>query len=182
MKSLPNILTIFRIAVLPILIILILSPDKNLNFYALILFLLISASDFFDGYFARMMSVESSFGKMLDPIADKLFIIVVIICLMINGSIDKFTLIPGFLIICREIFVSGLREYYSSNSKNLVINVSILGKIKTAFQMFSLFLILIAPLSLQLNFQLLNIGIVILWIAMILSIISGYQYYKEATN
>ena len=72
MKNLPNILTIFRIVTLPILILLILSPDLNLNFYALLLFIAISASDFFDGYFARMMNVESSFGKMLDPIADKL--------------------------------------------------------------------------------------------------------------
>tara|TARA_B100001250_G_C19306927_1_gene574508 strand:- start:27 stop:575 length:549 start_codon:yes stop_codon:yes gene_type:complete len=182
MKSLPNILTIFRIISLPILILLILSPDQKLNFYAFILFILISASDFFDGYFARMMNVESSFGKMLDPIADKLFIIVVIVCLMINNSIDSLSLIPGFLIIGREIFISGLREYYASKSKNLVINVSLLGKIKTAIQMLSLFLILIAPLSLQFNNQLLNIGIVILWIAMILSVISGYQYYKDASS
>tara|TARA_B100000965_G_scaffold187993_1_gene156930 strand:+ start:580 stop:1122 length:543 start_codon:yes stop_codon:yes gene_type:complete len=180
MKRLPNILTIFRIVALPILIFLILSP--NLNFYALILFIAISASDFFDGYFARMLNVESSFGKMLDPIADKLFIIIVIICLMINGKIDNLSLIPGFLIISREVFISGLREYYGSKSQNLVINVSILGKIKTAVQMISLFLILIAPMSSHFNNQLLNFGLVILWIAMILSIISGYQYYKAATN
>ena len=99
---------------------------------------------------------------------------------MINGSIYSFSLIPGFLIIFREIFVSGLREYYSSRNKNLVINVSLLGKQKTAVQMLSLFLILLAPIILQYNSIITAAGISFLWIAMILSIISGYQYYKTA--
>ena len=128
------------------------------------------------------MSIESSFGKMLDPIADKLFIITVIICLMINGTITYTSLIPGFLIIFREIFVSGLREYYSSANSSVAINVSSLGKIKTAIQMLSLFFILIASLSLQFSTLLMNIGIIALWIAMVLSIVSGYQYYKAANN
>ena len=182
MKNLPNILTIFRIISLPVLILMILSSEQKFNYYAVLLFTAISASDFFDGYFARKMSIESSFGKMLDPIADKLFIIAVIICLMINGTIVHLSLIPGFLIICREIFVSGLREYYSATNSNAVINVSNLGKIKTAIQMLSLFLILLAPLSLQFSIILMNAGIVALWIAMILSVVSGYQYYKAANN
>tara|TARA_B100001245_G_scaffold200852_1_gene160820 strand:- start:375 stop:923 length:549 start_codon:yes stop_codon:yes gene_type:complete len=182
MKNVPNILTIFRIISLPVLILMMLSSDKNINSYAVLLFIAIAASDFFDGYFARKMDLESSFGKMLDPIADKLFILAVIICLMIKGNIAHFSLIPGFLIIFREIFISGLREYYSSKNTNSVINVSYLGKIKTAIQMLSLFLILTAPISLQFNDLLNNTGIVTLWIAMIFSIISGYQYYKEASN
>ena len=182
MKNLPNILTIFRIISLPVLILMILSSEQKFNYYTVLLFVAISASDFFDGYFARKMSMESSFGKMLDPIADKLFIITVIICLMINGTIVHLSLIPGFLIICREIFVSGLREYYSAASSNAVINVSNLGKIKTAIQMLSLFLILLAPLSSQFSILLMNAGIVALWIAMILSVVSGYQYYKAAKN
>jgi len=182
MKNLPNILTIFRIISLPVLILMILSSEQEFNYYAVLLFMAISASDFFDGYFARKMSIESSFGKMLDPIADKLFIITVIICLMINGTIVHLSLIPGFLIICREIFVSGLREYYSAANSNAIINVSNLGKIKTAIQMLSLFLILLAPLSSQFSILLMNAGIVALWIAMILSVVSGYQYYKAAKN
>ena len=182
MKNLPNILTIFRIISLPVLILMILSSEQEFNYYAVLLFMAISASDFFDGYFARKMSIESSFGKMLDPIADKLFIITVIICLMINGTIVHLSLIPGFLIICREIFVSGLREYYSAANSNAFINVSNLGKIKTAIQMLSLFLILLAPLSSQFSILLMNAGIVALWIAMILSVVSGYQYYKAAKN
>ena len=182
MKNLPNILTVYRIISLPVLVLLLLSSDPKFIFYALLLFITIAASDFFDGYIARKMKIESSFGKMLDPIADKLFIIIVIICFMINGNITNLSLVPGFLIICREIFISGLREYYSSKNENLVINVSSLGKIKTAVQMLSLFLILIAQLSLQSNNLLMNVGIFILWIAMILSVISGYQYYKAALD
>ena len=182
MKNFPNILTIFRIVSLPVLILMILSSDQEFNFYGVLLFIVISASDFFDGYLARKMSTESSFGKMLDPIADKLFIITVIICLMINGTIVHLSLIPGFLIIFREIFVSGLREYFSTVNSNVAINVSSLGKIKTAIQMLSLFLILVASLSLQVSTLLMNIGIIALWIAMVLSIVSGYQYYKAANN
>ena len=182
MKNFPNILTIFRIISLPVLILMILSSDQRFNFYGTLLFIAISASDFFDGYLARKMSIESSFGRMLDPIADKLFIISVIICLMINGTITHLSLIPGFLIIFREIFVSGLREYYSSANSNVAINVSNLGKIKTAIQMLSLFLILAASLSFQVSALLMKIGIIALWIAMVLSIVSGYQYYKAANN
>ena len=182
MKNFPNILTIFRIISLPVLILMILSSDQRFNFYGTLLFIAISASDFFDGYIARKMRIESGFGKMLDPIADKLFIISVIICLMINGTIVHLSLIPGFLIICREIFVSGLREYYSTVNSNAVINVSNLGKIKTAIQMLSLFLILLAPLSSQFSILLMNSGIAALWMAMILSVVSGYQYYKAAKN
>ncbi len=182
MKNFPNILTIFRIISLPVLILMILSSDQKFNFYGVLLFIAISASDFFDGYLARKMGIESNFGKMLDPIADKLFIISVIICFMINGTITHLSLVPGFLIIFREIFVSGLREYYSSANSNVAINVSNLGKIKTAIQMLSLFLILVASLSLQISTLLMNIGIIALWIAMVLSIISGYQYYKAANN
>ena len=128
MKNFPNILTIFRIISLPVLILMIFSSDQKFNFYGVLLFIAISASDFFDGYLARKLSIESSFGRMLDPIADKLFIISVIICLMINGTIAHLSLIPGFLIIFREIFVSGLREYYSLANSNIAINVSKLGK------------------------------------------------------
>ena len=182
MKNLPNILTTFRIILLPVLILMILSSDQKFNFYAVLLFVVISASDFFDGYIARKMRIESGFGKMLDPIADKLFIISVIICLMINGTVAHISLIPGFLIVFREIFVSGLREYYSKANGNSAINVSILGKIKTAIQMLSLFLIMVATISSKFSILLMNAGIIALWTAMILSLISGYQYYKAANN
>ena len=182
MRNLPNILTILRVFSLPILIYAILSSEKDLNFYAVLLFILIAATDYLDGYFARKLNLESSFGKMLDPIADKLFIVSVIICLMVKGSISDSSLIPAFLIIFREIFISGLREYYASRNTNSVIDVSYLGKIKTAVQVFSLFLILIAPIISQLSSTLMNIGLISFWIAMIIAIISGYQYYKKVFN
>jgi len=182
MKNLPNILTVFRIVSIPLLVFAILSSAKNLNFFAVILFIAIAASDYFDGYFARKMKLESDFGKMLDPIADKLFIISVIICLMIKGNIANFSLIPAFVIVFREIFISGLREYYAASNSNSTIDVSYLGKMKTAVQMLSLFLILCSPIMPQLNISIMNIGLIILWIAMILSIVSGYQYFKRIFN
>ena len=101
---------------------------------------------------------------------------------MIKGNIANFSLIPGFVIVFREIFISGLREYYAASNSNSTIDVSYLGKMKTAVQMLSLFLILCSPIMPQLNISIMNIGLIILWIAMILSIVSGYQYFKRIFN
>ena len=180
MKYIPNFLTILRILAIPILILIILSPIKQLNFFAFILFFLISLTDYFDGFIARKMNLESDFGKMLDPIADKLLITCCIIALIIKGIIIGATLIPAFIIISREIFISGLREFNASKKTNNKINVSFLGKVKTSIQMISL-ISLILSLSFEgFQFYLLKFGLISLWIAMILSLISGYQYFKKA--
>ena len=181
MKNLPNVLTISRIVLLAPLLMMIYLPNDQLNLISVILFILIALTDFFDGFFARRQNVTSEFGKMLDPIADKLLVVGVLIVLMIKGTIEDLSILPALLIIFREIFISGLREFAANRNSQASIDVSQVGKLKTAIQMLSLLLIL-SSLVLKNLIILLNIGIIFLWISMLLSLISGYKYYKSVFN
>ena len=181
MKNLPNVLTISRIVLLAPLLIMIYLPNDQLNFISVILFILIALTDFFDGFFARRQNITSEFGKMLDPIADKLLVVGVLIVLMIKGTIEDLSILPALLIIFREIFISGLREFAANRNSQASIDVSQVGKLKTAIQMLSLLLIL-SSLVLKNLIILLNIGIIFLWISMLLALISGYKYYKSVFN
>ena len=181
MKNLPNVLTISRIVLLAPLLIMIYLPNDQLNLISVILFILIALTDFFDGYFARRQNITSVFGKMLDPIADKLLVVGVLIVLMIKGTIEDLSILPALLIIFREIFISGLREFAANRNSQASIDVSQVGKLKTAIQMLSLLLIL-SSLVLKNLIILLNIGIIFLWISMLLALISGYKYYKSVFN
>ena len=181
MKNLPNVLTISRIVLLAPLLILIYLPSDKLNLISVILFILIALTDFFDGFFARRQNIMSEFGKMLDPIADKLLVVGVLIVLMIKGTIEDLTILPALLIIFREIFISGLREFAANRNSYASIDVSQVGKLKTAIQMLSLLLIL-SSLVFKHLMILLNIGIIFLWISMALALISGYKYYKTVFN
>ena len=181
MKNLPNVLTISRIVLLAPLLIMIYLPNDQLNLISVILFILIALTDFFDGFFARRQNITSEFGKMLDPIADKLLVVGVLIVLMIKGTIEDLSILPALLIIFREIFISGLREFAANRNTQASVDVSQVGKLKTAIQMLSLLLIL-SSLVLKNLIILLNIGIIFLWISMLLALISGYKYYKSVFN
>ena len=181
MKNLPNVLTISRIVLLAPLLLMIYLPNDKLNSISVILFILIALTDFFDGFFARRQNITSEFGKMLDPIADKLLVVGVLIVLMIKGTIEDLSILPALLIIFREIFISGLREFAANRNTQASIDVSQVGKLKTAIQMLSLLLIL-SSLVLKNLIILLNIGIIFLWISMLLALISGYKYYKSVFN
>ena len=181
MKNLPNVLTISRIVLLAPLLIMIYLPNDQLNLISVVLFILIALTDFFDGFFARRQNITSEFGKMLDPIADKLLVVGVLIVLMIKGTIEDLSILPALLIIFREIFISGLREFAANRNSQASIDVSQVGKLKTAIQMLSLLLIL-SSLVLKNLIILLNIGIIFLWISMLLALISGYKYYKSVFN
>ena len=181
MKNLPNILTLSRVIFLPLLLFMILSSNFQLNMYSVVLFIAISFTDFLDGFVARNQGSTSEFGKMLDPIADKLLVVGVLISLMISGTIEQLNIIPALLIISREIFISGLREFAANSKIESPIEVSTIGKIKTALQMISLSLILLS-ISFQDSIVILNIGIILLWASMILTLISGYKYYRTIFN
>ena len=119
---------------------------------------------------------------MLDPIADKLLIILVGSILSYRGDINGIHLIPFLLIVSREIFISGIREYLAQLDKKISLPVSKLGKYKTAAQMMALFCLLLNPLVANNLFFTAELGILILWIASILSLLSGYQYYRGIFN
>ena len=137
------------------------------------LFIVSSISDYFDGYLARTLNQSSKLGTLLDPIADKLLIASVIVVLVDTGVISNIHVVPAIIILLREIAISGLREFLAK--LNTDMPVSKLAKYKTTFQMVSLS-ILIISLGFELNDLLWNIGLITLWIAAIITLLSGYNY------
>ena len=171
--TLPNILTIIRM-LFPFIIILVLNLNLN-NYYEkliiLIIFILLSFTDYLDGFLARKLKIESKFGKIFDPVSDK-----VLTCstLMYIISYNSIVLLPSLLIITREFIVSGNREYMlSTKGKN--INVIFLSKLKTAFQFISITLFL--SYEILINYiNILNIAIGCIWISTILTLYTGFKY------
>ena len=171
--TIPNIITFIRIFLIPIILYLLFSENPNIVLIAGLLFIISSVSDYFDGYLARTLNQSSKLGTLLDPIADKLLIASVIVVLVDTGVISNIHVVPAIIILLREIAISGLREFLAK--LNTDMPVSKLAKYKTTFQMISLS-ILIISLGFELNDLLWNIGLITLWIAAIITLLSGYNY------
>ncbi len=183
-KNIPNILTISRIAIIPILIASFYIEAKLYHWVAAGLFLFASVTDYFDGYLARILKAQSSLGRFLDPIADKLLVATALLMLTHVDGIAGMEIIPALAILCREILVSGLREFLAEI--NVSVPVSTLAKFKTAVQMAAIFLLLlgvegpsIADVE-QITSTHLTVllGKILLWIAAILTTFTGYVYLK----
>ena len=171
--TIPNIITFIRIFLIPVILYLLFSENPNIVLIAGLLFIVSSVSDYFDGYLARTLNQSSKLGTLLDPIADKLLIASVIVVLVDTGVISNIHVVPAIIILLREIAISGLREFLAKF--NTEMPVSKLAKYKTTFQMVSLS-ILIISLGFELNDLLWNIGLITLWIAAIITLLSGYNY------
>ena len=174
--TIPNIITFIRIILIPIILYLLFSENPNIVLLAGGLFIISSISDYFDGYLARVLNQSSKLGTLLDPIADKLLIASVIVVLVDTNVISNLHVIPAIIILLREIAISGLREFLAK--MNTDMPVSKLAKYKTTFQMVSLS-ILIISLGFQLNDFLWNLCLVTLWIAAIITLLSGYNYMAK---
>ena len=174
--TIPNIITFIRIFLIPIILYLLFSENPNIVLIAGLLFIVSSVSDYFDGYLARTLNQSSKLGTLLDPIADKLLIASVIVVLVDTGVISNIHVVPALIILLREIAISGLREFLAK--LNTDMPVSKLAKYKTTFQMVSLS-ILIISLGFELNDLLWNIGLITLWIAAIITLLSGYNYMAK---
>ena len=175
-KNIPNYLTIFRIALIPILVLSFYFDGIISHWTGAIIFIFASITDYFDGFFARKFNAHSSFGKMFDPIADKLLVAAALVMLV---HMDRAPVIPAILILCREITVSGLREYLAEFK--ISIPVSNLAKAKTAIQMIAIIILLLGNRVLGFeNIELL--GVIALWIAALLTLITGYAYLKEGLS
>lgn len=171
-KQVPNALTYSRIIVIPIFIAVFYWDKTIAPYLAGGLFLYASITDFLDGYFARAWHATSSIGRFLDPIADKLLVATALVMLVKEGRAD---VLPAIAIVCREILVSGLREFLAE--LRISVPVSQLAKFKTAAQLTAIFLLLISPaLPVWLYVQVLGDGL--LWIAAILTLLTGYVYLK----
>src|SRR5450631_151397 len=177
--NLPNILTMTRIAAIPLLAALLMSPSQPSGLWATAVFSLASITDWLDGYLARRMGIVTTFGKFLDPIADKLIVMAALIMILPFGRVPAWMVL---VILGREIIITGLRGIASS--EGIVISASDLGKFKTIFQIVAIIALLLHnnynwffgiqhPL-LQVNMH--NIGMFFLWIATLLTVWSGVDY------
>jgi cardiolipin synthase len=174
--SVPNLLTYGRIAAIPAIVACLYSSQPLWLWTALVIFIVAAITDYLDGYLARAWSQQSSLGKMLDPIADKLLVGAVLIMLAANGTTTGLALIPAIIILSREILVSGLREYLGQ--MNLSVPVSNLAKWKTAVQMVALAVLVTGPAGDALIPGLTQIGIALLWAAALLTVWTGYDYVR----
>src|SRR5271169_3498731 len=183
--SLPNVLTYVRIAAVPVVVGLlywqsILDGGLWLRWVALAVFISAGVTDILDGYFARIWGQQSSLGRMLDPIADKLLVASCLLMLAAEDTIRGWTLLAAVIILCREILVSGLREYLAE--LRVSVPVTKLAKWKTVVQMVAVgFLIagdagdLIVPVVTQ-------IGITLLWLSAILTLYTGWDYLQASLH
>ena len=181
MTNIPNLLTTCRIiGSVFIPFILIIDSEEKGCLVVLIIFILCSITDFFDGYIARKFNQTSEIGKMLDPIADKLLVILILgfFTLVFNEKYGYLIGIPSILIITREILVSGIREFFGS--KDDIFDVLILSKYKTTFQMLSIIFLLISTQDILWNIYLYFFGIIFLWISAIIAILTGVVYFKKS--
>lgn len=179
MKYLPNFLTLLRIVVIPILISSFFLEGVLSNWIAASLFIFASITDFFDGYLARLFKVQSNLGKVFDPIADKLLVATAIIMLVHFGNNDLLITIPGIIILFREIFVSGLREFLAET--NVSIPVSQLAKWKTGVQMTALSLMILGDKGTGITYTD-EVGRAGLVVAATLTVITGFAYFRAASH
>ena len=176
MHNLPNILTFFRIAILPVIIGLFFIPEAWAAWTALGFYTIASITDFLDGYLARKMKTESALGQFLDPIADKIFIASLLLVIVGFDRLDGIWMIPAILIFMREFLVSGLREFLAP--QNIQLPVSKLAKWKTTFQMIALGFLVVGDYGDVLIPHTLAYGQWGITIAAILTVITGWSYLK----
>ena len=176
MANLPNILTFSRIIAIPILVcLLLLVSDPAGSWLAFSVYTFACITDFFDGYLARAWHQQSAFGRFLDPIADKLLISSVLLVLVGIDRIQGLTVLPAAIILCREILVSGLREFLAE--VRVGMPVSNLAKWKTGIQMLTMGFLLVGPNGPNfVLFHTLEIGITGLWVAASLTVVTGIDY------
>ena len=175
--SLPNILTYARCAAVPVVVALLFWPAAPwARWWALVVFVAAAITDFFDGYLARAWSQQSSLGRMLDPIADKLIVSAVILMLAADHTIAGATLWAAIVILCREILVSGLREYLAE--LRVPVPVTAVAKWKTTVQMVALSFLIAGPAAEGFAPGATATGVVLLWIAAILTLYTGWDYMK----
>ncbi len=170
--NLPNTITLIRIAMIPLIILFLLLPISGKYLISAILFVVAAATDGLDGHIARSRNLVTTLGKFLDPLADKLLILATLICLL---ALDKAGAVAIILILTRELVITGLRAIAAD--KGVVIAASYFGKFKTVSQIVSITYILLAG-----QFTVLPefIGTVLLWIAVIITILSGADYLYKA--
>lgn len=179
--NLPNMLTYARILAVPLIVLCFylegrIRPTDWWRWAAVTIFIIASITDYFDGYIARIWEQTSNIGKMLDPIADKLLVSASLLLLAFDRTIDKWSLWAAIIILCREILVSGLREYLAA--LKVSVPVTQLAKWKTAIQLVAVGFLLAGPAGDKILPYTTEIGLVLLWISAIVTLYTGYDYFR----
>ncbi|MEQ9143658.1 MAG: CDP-diacylglycerol--glycerol-3-phosphate 3-phosphatidyltransferase [Parvibaculaceae bacterium] len=177
LTSLPNLLTYARILMVPALVAGFYLSGDAANWTTLGIFALAAFTDYLDGYFARAWKQTSNLGRMLDPIADKLLVSAALFMLVANGTISWGSVLAAIIILSREILVSGLREFLAE--VRVSVPVTQLAKWKTAIQMFAIGFLLAGDAGERILPGAQEIGIWLLWIAALLTLYTGYDYFRS---
>ncbi len=181
--NLPTWLTLFRVALLPVMVIVFYLPFAGHNITAAIVFLLAAVTDWLDGYLARRMNLTSVFGAFLDPVADKLMVAVTLFMLVEShrgGWPGVLMAVTSAVIVGREISVSALREWMAEIGMRATVKVAFIGKLKTVMQMVALVVLIVQHEKAAEALRLYHIGEGLLVIAGVLTIWSGLYYLRAA--
>ncbi|QIB36051.1 CDP-diacylglycerol--glycerol-3-phosphate 3-phosphatidyltransferase [Ancylobacter pratisalsi] len=181
----PNLLTYGRCIAVPMVAAClfwadILAGGMWLRWIALAIYVVAAITDFFDGYLARVWSQQSAIGRMLDPIADKLLVSTSLLMLASDGTIRGWSLWAAVVILCREILVSGLREFLAE--LRVSVPVTRLAKWKTTAQLVAVGVLLAGPAGDKLAPGITLVGIVLLWIAALLTLYTGWDYFRAGAR
>lgn len=183
--SLPNILTYARCVAVPLVAAClfwsdILAGGLWLRWVALALYIAAAVTDFFDGYLARAWSQQSAIGRMLDPIADKLLVSTCLLMMASDGTIRGWSLWAAIVILCREILVSGLREFLAE--LRVSVPVSRLAKWKTTLQLVAVGVLIAGPAGEAVLPGTSRVGLTLLWISAVLTLYTGYDYFRAGAR
>jgi CDP-diacylglycerol--glycerol-3-phosphate 3-phosphatidyltransferase len=185
-RVLPNVLTLLRIVLVPVFAVAFVLPGDTARLVAFAVFCIAGLSDALDGFAARKLNAGSDFGRMLDPIADKILVGVALMMLVAEGTVHQFTLdqglrgllklVPALVILAREILVSGLREFLAG--ADVSVPVTFFAKIKTTIQMIAIGAMILGPLADRVLPGVLLLAYVVLWVAAALTVGTGYVYLR----
>ena len=181
-KHSPNLVTFFRLLLVPVFVVIMLDPTPVANLWATGIFIFASITDWLDGYLARTFKAESILGKLLDPLADKVLVLAALV-MLVGGSVGP--RVPAWMVVVilsREVIITGLRSLAAL--KGVVVPASNGAKHKTAFTMIAIIFLLIGEpyhiLGVLVDFHF--TGMVCLWVALILAVATGVQYFIDLKN
>jgi cardiolipin synthase (CMP-forming) len=175
--TLPNVLTYGRVVAVPLVVVCLFWPEEFwMRWLAVAIFVAAAITDFFDGYLARAWSQQSALGRMLDPIADKLLVSACLLMLVSDRTIQSVSLWAAIVILCREILVSGLREFLAE--LRVSVPVTRVAKWKTTLQLVAIGVLIAGPAGDAVLPGTTRVGIVLLWIAALLTLYTGWDYFR----
>jgi cardiolipin synthase len=176
LTDLPNVLTLSRIAAIPLVVLLVAIRTPAADLAACVVFSVAAITDYFDGKLARSRQQQSDLGRMLDPIADKLLVAACLLMVTANGQVRGWSLWAAMIILCREMLVSGMREFLAELRVGLP--VSTVAKWKTTLQLLALGFLIVGPAGEGVLPGTVTIGLTLLWVAALLTLYTGWDYMK----